>query len=44
MYSPTKENLNNEVRIGNNNKKSYIIKGRRKIKNIKDYKPLSISK
>ena len=46
MYSPTKEN--NEVRIGENNKKMYIIKGRRKIKKNpdynQDYKPPSISK
>ena len=44
MYSPTKDN--NEVRMGNNNKKLYIIKGRRKIKKNLDinYKPASISK
>jgi len=42
MYSPTKEN--NEVRMGENNKKMYIIKGRRKIKKNKDYNPPSISK
>jgi hypothetical protein len=30
MYSPTKDN-NNEVRMGNN-KKIYVIKGKRKIK------------
>jgi hypothetical protein len=41
MYSPTKEN--NQVRIGENNKKMYIIKGRRKIKKDKNYLP-SISK
>lgn len=40
MYSPTKDSINKEVRIGNN-KKIYIIKGRRKIK---DYKSPSISK
>ena len=34
MYSPTKDN--NNVRIGDNNKKKYIIKGRRKIKYSKD--------
>ncbi len=44
MYSPTKENINNNVRIGDNNKKVYVIKGRRKIKKISDYKPESISK
>ena len=46
MYSPTKESVNNQVRIGDNNKKMYIIKGRRKIKKIqdKDYNPPSISK
>jgi hypothetical protein len=44
MYSPTKDN-NNEVRIGDNNKKMYIIKGRRKIKkNSDNYIPASISK
>ena len=42
MYSPTKEN--NEVRMGENNKKMYIIKGRRKIKQNPDYIPTSISK
>ncbi len=41
MYSPTKEN--NEVRMGVNNKKIYIIKGIRKIKKDKNYLP-SISK
>ena len=44
MYSPTKENMN--VRMGDN-KKRYIIRGRRKIKSkdaIKTYKPASISK
>lgn len=41
MYSPTKENY--EVRMGENNKKMYIIKGRRKIKKDKIYSP-SISK
>ncbi len=36
MYSPTKNNY--EVRIGDNNKKIYIIKGRRHLKdNPKDY-------
>ncbi len=44
MYSPTKDNINNQVRIGDNNKKIYIIKGRRKIKQNSDYKPASISK
>ncbi len=44
MYSPTKDN-NKEVRIGDNNKKRYIIKGRRKIKkNMEHYNPVSISK
>ena len=42
MYSPTKDN--NEVRMGENNKKIYVIKGRRKIIKGKDYKPPSISK
>jgi hypothetical protein len=42
MYSPTKDN--NEVRMGENNKKLYIIKGRRKIIKNKDYNPPSISK
>lgn len=41
MYSPTKEN--DKVRMGENNKKMYIIKGKRKIK--KDiYYNVSISK
>jgi hypothetical protein len=40
MYSPTKDDY--KVRIGDN-KKIYIIKGRRKIKKNKDYSP-SISK
>ena len=31
MYSPTKDNY--KVRIGYDNKKKYVIKGRRKIKN-----------
>ncbi len=44
MHSPTKENINNEVRMGYNNKKIYLIKGRRKIKKHSDYKPESISK
>ncbi len=39
MYSPTKENT--EVRMGENNKKIYIIKGKRKIK---DYNTSLISK
>ncbi len=43
MYSPTKESINNQVRMGDNNKKKYVIKGKRKIINNKDYKP-SISK
>ena len=37
MYSPTKENINNKVRMGYNNKKIYVIKGRRKIKKNPDY-------
>ncbi len=40
MHSPTKDN--NEVRMGNN-KKIYVIKGKRKIKENKIYSP-SISK
>ncbi len=42
MYSPTKENT--QVRMGENNKKMYVIKGKRKISKNKDYKPPSISK
>jgi hypothetical protein len=43
MHSPTKENT--QVRIGENNKKIYVIKGRRKIKKeIDNYNPESISK
>ena len=34
MYSPTKENLN--VRLGNKPSKNNILKGRRKIKSIKE--------
>ena len=43
MYSPTKDDY--KVRIGDN-KKIYIIKGRRKIKkdNKSSYNPASISK
>jgi hypothetical protein len=41
MYSPTKDDY--KVRIGDN-KKIYIIKGRRKIKKDKHYNAPSISK
>ncbi len=44
MYSPTKESINNQVRMGDNNKKIYIVKGRRKISKNKSYNPPSISK
>ena len=46
MYSPTKDSINKEVRM-RDNKKRYIVKGRRNIKkNLDDkvYKPVSISK
>ncbi len=41
MYSPTKENIN-AVRMGYDNKKKYVVKGKRKIIKNKDYKsPIS---
>ncbi len=42
MHSPTKESIN-QVRMGYDNKKKYIVKGKRKIIKDKSYNP-SISK